>query len=304
MNNLRETPLKIVFGLIIVLSFAVGCQTGKANLTAAMPRETELPGWSFARPPQSIGGKNIDIIDPAFRKSGAVEYSDALYRSVSDSEREISVQVVEFDTAINAYGKFSMDRGFCNEGDMNSQFEYIRDSGIYLLYGKFYILIKSNQEEEADLLMQIADLIKNKLPPPQENNNPLPDYINAVPGNINNCDLIFYTVKGMLVPDVKYYFARQKKYGKTSRIIIFYKTDSMESAYNSYYQQALKKGNFTTIRTEPNPAAFSRNQSGLLLITVYRNWFLGVFNTDSLKETDAVLQSVIKNIKEFESAAR
>lgn len=293
--------------LILSLLFTASCVMfgeRRVDISDVMPRETDVPGWTTARPHQSVSGDNIRIINPEYIKNGAVEYSDLVYRSVSDSDREVTIEIITFESSLEAFGMFSIERGFISEDKMETPFLYKTNKAVYTVKDSYYIKVRSTHEEESKILQDITSHITYRLSGDRESGSILPDYVNAIPGNIKHSDLIYYPSSPDFLEETSNFFVRQKRYAGKRQLVIFARAGSQHLSTNRYYKPIIKADRFTLQRTDPVNMLHREENDETTLIAVYRNWFIGISKAESLKEAETTVFSLLQNIDDFEAAGR
>ena len=105
--------IKIILLLITVIS-GISCSLFRSktgNVDDFLPRETDVPGWIRSEAVQSYTGSNIKKYNKDYTGIGIERLSSSVYKSIDNSEIKIKIEVVRFDSVLNAYGFFSVIRG-------------------------------------------------------------------------------------------------------------------------------------------------------------------------------------------------
>jgi hypothetical protein len=297
---MKAKSLKI---FLITVFLSCGCvlfTPKEVSLKSALPRETDVPGWLIERDHQNISGADIARLDPLLRAYGASEYADVVYREISDEPLIVTVQIVKLSNLLNAFGLFSMERGFVEESEMDSMTQYSRAEGVFFLVDAHYVKLLVNRETSPDKLKSFMDIIRQNLSKDDKQIKYLPDFVNVIPGNILNSDLVYYSEVNEAISGSGSCFVRKRMYGKNERYILFNKMDSRDSAA-AKYDRVAASGGFVLIKSKPFSLSGVNPGNHYITIALYRDWFLGYDRADSYKEAENVLSGLTKAIKESES---
>ncbi len=304
MDNLRkDIEMRLNFLLITVLLLNISCsmfEKPKPGIMDFLPRETDVPGWEQVKKPERIYGKQMkDTAD--YGKYRAVEKSYSLYRSFSEQEYVLRVELFRLNSVMDAFGMFSRERGIPGISRNVTGDYFTSDEGAFLMKGNYYIRVLANNKDDI-LKKQCDTFIRNirKNLDVSGQTSELPDYLTLFSEDYTSQDVMYYRNGYSNLPGLKRVFIRNRTIGEQNKLLFFVRFNSAQSAQRKF-NSLLKKNSYGYALTVRNkvPVAFKKIADNILLFfSSDREWIFGVLNSanqdEGLRITD-MLRGEIKN---------
>jgi len=295
-NNMRKYLLYIV--LLLQITSCVMIQKKRPSIEDCMPRETDVPGWELMKSPV-LSDEELSLKKNDYNSSGIVEGKSALYRAYYD-RRELRVEVLRFDSVKNAFGRFSIDRGF-GPGIRNiTEDSYFSDNGFFTRIGDYCISIRCkniNDGSKKDL-EQFMAVIDDKLHSFTSSEG-LPEYITLFSKNYTRYNLAYYRSGFTDIKSLGDVWVSEKMILDKRRLVFFCKKDSSADSAELFHKLSFNEG-FTVSLFNKNLISFKKvADDKFIFISTHKEWIFGLLNADNIKDGNRIIELLHGSIKEM-----
>ena len=299
LTGLRE-KLYIAAQLIIVFAItitSISCalfQTETNDMEDLLPRETDVPGWIRSGSILSYTGSNIKKYNKDYTGLGIDKFTSAIYESINNSDIKIKVEVIRFNSALNAYGFYSVKRGpgIFDIGETN---DFSAD-GLSMIQIGNYVVCSSTENENLYLKGELKNFSNIPFNYIGDNymNNKLPDSLNILKGEDGYG--IIYSVK----QHAKFSSLERMAYTQWKRnnnlVNVFC------SEYSSFYDayEVFKKNivdNYIVSSSDEIYTAFKKDDDGkYIFISVKDRWVFGGWGVKEFNDISKIHTEILKRI--------
>ncbi len=171
----------IIFLMIILFSFDFGTPAESLTPEGMLP---EIKGWQLTEPPRFYTKENLyEYIDgncELYFSYGFVKLLNAFYHNIADSSQEISVDMYDMGTSLQAFGVYSSMIHPDYEYDRIGVEAILSSQEIRFWQNQYEVEIRSNfSENSIHIMKQFASTISQKIPAGER----LPEFRWLVPEN-------------------------------------------------------------------------------------------------------------------------
>lgn len=155
-----------IFLIIILCSSGFGTPAESLTLEGMLP---EIKGWHLTEPPRYYTKENLyEYIDgncELYFSYGFVKLLNAFYHNITDSSQEISVDIYDMGTSLQAFGVYSSMIYPDYEYDQIGVEAILSSQEIRFWQNHYEVEIRSNFSENAiSIMKQFASTISQKIP--------------------------------------------------------------------------------------------------------------------------------------------
>lgn len=296
MRILRKKPLMIAF-LIMVSSCIF--MPKKIAITDLMPRETDVPGWVVTRQVKS-SGKKIAAVTTACALYNPQEYVAVLYTNLSDKKKTVTAEVFTFSSALDAFGAFSVERGFAESNKFVSDDDYSSARGLFFRVGKNYVRIAGEGlgEQAVETLDQFRVVLQQNMKMPS-NIDLFPDNMFIFSADRSTRNIIYHKHGIDSIPGTGPLFVTRRPLFEKMYLSWNMK---LPGAYDAdrKFQDILKQGSgellLNKIGKLPVAVRIIKDREHLL-ICCYKNWIFGVLDAETMDRGNNILVVLFSEIK-------
>ena len=287
----------LIFSVIIICTSCSLFQSEIDNVVDLLPRDSDVPGWIRIEPVVYYKGKDIKKYNREYKGLEIEKLASCIYQSIDDKDIKIKLEVIKFNSVLNAYGFYSIKRGpgifetsDPNEYDSNSvSIIQIGEYAVYSTTDKTDLLLKKDLKTFTNIPLLYIGQNYTK---------------NTLPGSLS-------ILKGMDGYGVLY---SEKPYHKFSFIkgIIFTQwmwnkdlIDVFISENNSFYDayDIFKKNvdnNYILISSDNTYTAFRKEpDEKYSFISVNDKWIFGCWSISDFNEGKKILAEIRSRIEDF-----
>ena len=289
--------IKIISLIILITITGISCSLFQSEVDDAdnfLPRETDVPGWIRSNPVLSYTGRNIKKYNKDYTGLGITRLSSAVYESINNSGIKIKVEVFRFDSALNAYGFYSVTRGpgVFNIGEIN---EFSNDRLSIIHIGN-YVVCSLAESESDSLKGELVTFSKIPLIYIGDNymKNKLPESLNILKGE-GGYGIIYNAAGHSKFPFLGKTVSTQWK-RNNSLINVFY------AEYSSFYDAygVFKKNivdNYIVSSSDEIYTAFKKDDDGqYIFISVKDRWIFGGWGIKEYNDINRIHNEILNRI--------
>jgi len=288
--------IKILSLLITVIAITgMSCSLFQTEVDDAdnfLPRETDVPGWTRSNSVSSYTGRNIKKYNKDYTGLGITRLSSGVYESIDNSGIKIKIEVIRFDSVLNAYGFYSVKRGpgIFDIGETN---EFSTDRLSILHIGN-YVVCSRTDNEDPSLKGELNTFSKIPFDYIGDNymKNKLPESLNILKDNYG----IIYSAAGhSKFPFLEKTVSTQWK-RNNSLINVFY------AEYKSFYDAygVFKKNivdNYIVSSSDEIYTAFKKDDDGrYIFISVKDRWIFGGWGVQEYNDINKIHSEILNRI--------
>lgn len=293
----RRISSAIIYSLIITLSSCSLFQSEIDSVTDLLPRDSDVPGWVKNASVHSYKAKDVKKYNRDYNGLGIEKLAATVYQSIDDKNVEIKLEVIRFNSVIDAYGFFSIKRGpgIFETADVNEFYSNsisIIQIGEYAVYSSTYkadLLLKTDLKTFVNIpLLYIG---QNYI------HDHLPDSLNVLKG------VDGYGVLYSRKPYLKFPFLRNINFtqwlsNKDLIDVFFTEKDSFYDAYEIFKKSI--DSNYIIISSDNTYTAFKKEQdNNYTFISVSDKWIFGCRSVSNINEGKKVLGEIRSRIEDY-----
>jgi hypothetical protein len=274
--------------------FILSCsifQTTSPAIVELLPRDTDVPGWGQQSPYYFTTPEKVSLFSGNYPLYHVSEIVLAQYQSISSSDVMIEVYILKSDTPLNAFGIYSLDRGFSQLRYARDN-EYFTDSGLYFRNGEYYVklLAQNSDDVRKNDLILFKDVITAKLGP-VASKAALPQWMYTFSPSKSLADLVYYINGTPLIPELHDLFVRKRTIEGKDLYIFFMKGGTKYETSNLLLEIfKSSQPNFMLSKTGSVQVGLKENPEGGYLYIAYRNeWIYGVLNAESISMGNKIM---------------
>lgn len=296
--KIRIASLLIVSAAIIGMSCSL-FQTEVNEGDDLIPRETDVPGWVMSNGLLTYTGGKVKKYNRDYAGIGIERLTAAAYESIDNSDIKIKVEVIRFNSVLDAYGFYSVKRG---EGIFNIEEinDFSSDRLSVMQIGN-YVVSSSTEKtdnENSSLKEELKTFSKISLDYIRENNMnyKLPESLNILKGAEGYG--IIYSIK----QHSRFSFIERMAYTQWKRnnnlINVFY------SEYASFYDayEIFKKNivdNYIVSSSDGIYTAFKKDDDGeYIFISVKERCIFGGWSIDEYNDINKIHNEIVNRIND------
>jgi hypothetical protein len=270
------------------------------SLIDFLPRETEVPGWVAVHRTTANGRKAIERISGDYALYDPRILASADYHHLSDESKTVRVELLEFESSLDSFGLFSLERGFDFPVRYADDNAYFSDKGCFFRLGDFYIKITGeNLGEERDGIFEQYRAVLFQNLKNHAGGEPLPNEMFLFSDNRSTIDLAYYKKGIQAVPGSENLYIVQRNMRKRKYKIFYMKKSTLNEtgrAFRSILRSAdgsyilSKIGNYeTALRLLENHE--------YQYISYYKHWIFGALDAENMEAGASIVLSLFNEIK-------
>ena len=293
--------MKIKIMLLTVVAItSISCslfQSEVDDVEDLLPRETDVPGWTKSNPVSYYSARNIKKYNKDYTGLGMEKLSSSIYESIDNSDVKIKMEVIRFDSVLNAYGFYSVNRGhgIFGIGETN---DFSTDRLSVLQIGN-YVVCSSTENESPSLTKELKVFSKIHFNYIGENymNYKLPDSLNILKSDDG------YGIIYSINQHDKFSFLERIAYTQwkwnNNLINVFY------SEYSSFYDayEIFKKNivdNYIVSSSDEIYTAFTKDTDGkYIFISVKDRFIFGGWAIEEYNDVNKILNEILNRINDY-----
>ncbi|MCL1865049.1 MAG: hypothetical protein FWF73_04480 [Spirochaetes bacterium] len=297
--------IKIALLLITVVTIAgISCslfQTEVDDGEDFLPKETDVPGWIRSNSILSYSGGNIKKYNKDYAGLGIEKFTYSIYESINNSDIKIKVEVMRFDSVLNAYGFYSVKRG---QGifDIRETNDFSSDRLSVIQIGNYVVCSSTDSSAEngdSSLHGELKTFSKIPFNYIGENymNYKLPDSLHILKSGDG------YGIIYSINQHAKFSFLERMAYTQwkwnNNLISVFY------SEYGSFYDayEVFKKNIVDTYIVSSSDGiytAFKKDDEGkYIFISVKDRWIFGAWSIEEYNEINRIHSEILNKINDY-----
>jgi hypothetical protein len=294
-------PSLVAFIYLSTLFFACHTSQHPNSSKNLLPRETEIPGWVVEKNSVRYITTIAELPGEDSQRYGIYGFEEliaAKYRSINDPS-VVTVEIFRLNSALNAFGLFSFERGFSGEESGLEWTSFLSLRGLFFIRGNYYIRVmidNRHNKYKKDLLI-ISRIIYQKI----FQREGLPGYVTLFDGKNYLHNLIYYKNVYPGFPLLEDIFLRKKVINKREYLVFFKRSDSPSRAL-WVFDRIINNKNQPFIATEYGRRKIAFHRKGEekhIFISLYREWLFGVLNAEKMKEGDTIVKILYRELLEF-----
>ena len=294
MNRILKIPVLLL--PLLLLSCAL-FRSDIDTVTDLLPRDTDLSGWSIKTASVEYSGRKIANYDKSYKKTGIEKLSACEYGSTDMEDVSVKVELMRFDSVLNAYGFFSIRRGEGNfsAGTVN---EFYSDFYAVAQRGEYIVNVYSKNSRES-MKNALAGFLQISLQYIGENysRQELPSEIKILDGSVKYG--IIYSPAGISNPDkIDRIYYTSWIVDKRKITVFASKRDSFAESY-ALLKNKIQKG-YIISEAGAEHTAFIREPDGTYsFISVKNNWIYGCISVIDFKTGEIITDELRERITPF-----
>lgn len=290
----------IIISLMLFLTVQTSCvlfQSEIASVTDLLPRDSDVPGWVRNYEVQYYKGDNIKKYRREYGGIGIEKIGSCIYSSIDNPEVTIRLEVIKFNSVLNAYGFFSTKRGpgIFEALQVN---EYYTNSVSLVQIGEYVMFAETDKIE--NLLKNDLKTIAN-IPLLYIGRNysteKLPESLNLLKG-FDGYGILYSKKPYYRFRHVNRIYFTQWIWEKDQVEVFFSDNESFFNAYEIFMKTA---GNGYIISSSDNIyAAFRKEVDGkYTFISVIDRFIIGCWSVADIEEGSMIMNELKSRIIKF-----
>ena len=266
-----------------------------------LPRETEIPGWVVQENSERYV-TTIDEISGVYSKRYRIYGFEGLlaakYRSMHDPAL-LTVEIIRLSSALNAFGLFSIERGFSGDESGLNWTSFFSPRGLFFIRGNYYVrmMIDNRLTALKKELLNIAGVIYQKIAQGED----IPGYIALFDGKNFLNNLVYHKGAHPALPLLEDIFLRKKTIDGREYLVFFKRSDSPSRALR-IFNRLINNREQPFIATEygKRKIAFQRKgEDRHVFVSLCREWLFGVLNAGNIQGGDSAVKLLHRELLEF-----
>ena len=292
--------IKIMSLIIVVAITGISCslfQSEVDDVEDLLPRETDVPGWLRSNPVSSYSGRNIKKYNKDYTELGIEKLSYSVYESIDNSDIKMKVEVIRFDSVLNAYGFYSVSRGY-GIFDIGETNDFNSDRLSIIQIGNYVVCSSTDNESTHSLEEELKVFAKIPFNYIGENymNYKLPDSLNILKSGDG------YGIIYSINQHDKFSFLERIAYTQwkwnNNLINVFY------SEYSSFYDayEIFKKNivdDFIVSSSDEIYTAFKKDDGKYIFISVKDRFIFGGWSIEDYNDIHRILNEILNRINDY-----
>jgi len=300
---MKRIYIVIIFFIILNLS-CFNLKKSSDNSLNFFPRESDIPGWRAKNSPQLFRGgdirKYLKDSGDHYQRYNVEELSVAEYNSISDPSRIISLAILKMSSSLNAFGIFSLERGFDYKDACISEDSYLTSNGLFFRKGRYYIKIeiRGGYADVSKDFRMFSGAINDKV---LKGRGVIPDYLSLFSDKGSRSRVVYYIEDYPLLPSIKNIFVRKKDISGDDRFIFFGRRNSYFDSMRDFSAQLkIKENPFILSNAGKLRIAFNKiADNEYIFISVYKKWVFGVISANSMIEGKKIVTLLYKDLLDY-----
>ena len=256
-----------------------------------LPRETDVPGWTKSNI-LSYTGRNIKKYNKDYTGLGITRLSSAVYESIYNPDIKIKIEVIRFDSVLNAYGFYSVKRGpgIFDIGETN---EFSTDRLSIIHIGN-YIVCSRTENEEPSLKGELGTFSKIPFNYIGDNymKNKLPESLNILK---NNYGIIYNAAGHSKFPFLEKTVSTQWKWNNRLINVFYCEYSSFYDAYGVFKKNIVD--NYIVSSSDEIYTAFKKDDDGkYIFISVKNRWIFGGWSINEFNDINKIHNEILNRI--------
>jgi hypothetical protein len=292
----------VIIVLYIIFISAASCALFQAETDSVvdlLPRDSDVPGWVRVDSPLYYKSSDIKKYNREYRDIGIDKLASAFYQSIDDPDIIIKLEVLKFNSVLNAYGFFSIKRGpgVFDAGQVNEYYSNsisIIQTGEYAVYsetGKTDLLLKKDLKTFVNIpLLYIGRNYKN---------DNLPDSLDLIKG-IDSYGVLYSRRPYHEFPFVNRIYFTRWSWNKDMVDVFVSENSSFYDSYEIYKKSTAN--NYIMISSDNIYTAFKKDQDDKYsFISVSDNWIYGCWSVSDFNEGKKILDEISLRIGKYKN---
>jgi hypothetical protein len=265
-----------------------------------LPRDTDVPGWEVVQQHRLNSVKKIEQAAPKSSGYDPVEMVVADYTYLSDRARNVHVRILRFRTPIDAFGLYSLERGFGPDAQFTGDDTYLSGTSMFSRMGRFYMTVSGDADGDPDpeTLRQFLGVVRQNLQK-QAGEEKLPAYVLSLSDNGSSRNIVYYKSGLDEIPGGRDLFVTRRSLSGKDYELVYSRLQSSFDAEQAF-NRILKAGGGSFMLTKIGslqPAIRIVNQKEYLFVSYYKQWLFGVLNAENMKEVNKIIIYLYGDIK-------
>jgi len=293
----REIILIFIALIVTIISSCSLFQSEVDSVKDLLPRDSDVPGWVRIDTPLYYNGNKIKKYNREYAGYEIEKIASCLYQSIDDQQIKVKLEVIKFNSVLNAYGFFSIKRGsgIFEAENIN---EFYSNSISLIQIGEYVIY---SQTEQVDSLLQkdLKTFVNIPLIYISQNylQDKLPDSLRVLKGKDG------YGVLYSHKPNDRFPFVANINFTQWSwsndLIDVFFNEN--ESFYDAY--EIFKKtidNNYIMISSDNTYTAYKKEKDNRYsFISITDKWVFGCWSVKNLNDGKKVLSEILSRIQYY-----
>lgn len=283
--------------MLLTLTSCTLFQSETDSVSDLLPRDTDVPGWVRTDSFSSYRGKDVKNYNRDYADIGIEKMAFCVYKLLDNPETEIKLEVIKFDSVLDAYGFYSIKRG-PGIFDISVVNEYYTNTFSVIQIGE-YVLYSQTEKTESLLKNDLKTLVN--IPVLYIGKNYIQDRLPAKLNILRNTDGygVLYSIKAYyklpLLNNICF-----TQWLRNKEIIDVFLTDC-DSFYNAY--KIFKKcteNNYIIISSDNIHTAFKKEPDGRYsFISINDKWIFGCWSVSNFNEGKRILNEIQSKIEDY-----
>jgi hypothetical protein len=298
-------PLSLFYiGSLYVICALIPLSCGlfpvSTSIVDYLPRDTDVPGWVVVKQSGKREKKEIETIDRNCMPYDPKMLATAEYQYLSENNKRVRVEIVEFMSSLDSFGLFSLERNLNQPVRDSDEYDYFSGTGRFFRVGVFYLkIIGENLDEEANAVLDQYHAVLFKSIKRHAGVDSFPDEMFLFADNRSTRDILYHKKGISAIPGSKELYVIRRNIQERAYKIFFMK---QSSAYNAEleFHNILKSGGGSFILSKIgnfSSAVRIISEKEYLLISFYKHWIFGVLDAENIEAGNNILIVLFNEIK-------
>jgi len=287
---------RLIVILVIFLNSCALFQSEMESVNDFLPRDTDVPGWMRSSFPEEFSGFSVSNYKKEYKTLGVERLSICHYNSLDNENYKVAVEIIKFNSVLNAYGFFSKK---ANEVYFEpvTKIDIYRDDFALSLRGDIVVYAYPYSDfASGEILKKLIDVATTYIGQYYDHQS-LPAKISIL-DNPYKAALIYSitTYEPAGIDDV---FVKTWQHRDIKVSVFFSERKSTEECW-LMFNRFIKNG-WTLSETEQGTIAFIKPKSkGYSFIAVHERWIYGCIDTPSIQYGGEILEILKTRISLYE----
>ncbi len=292
----RIVILTLISAFAILLTSCSLFQSEVDSVVDLLPRDSDVPGWTRIDSVQYYKGKAVKKYNREYSGLGIEKFAAAAYQSIDDPGVQIKLEVIKFNSVLDAYGFFSTRRGpgIFETGEMN---EFYSNAISVIQVGE-YAIYSTTEKSELLLKKELKAFVNTPLLYIGQNymHDKLPYSLTVLKGGDGYG--VLYSRKPYQAQFLKNINFTQWTWNKDLIEVFFTENESFYDAYEIF--KKIISSNYIMISSDNTYTAFKKEQDDKYsFISVTDKWIFGCWSVSDLNEGKKVLNEIRSRIEDY-----
>lgn len=285
--------------ILVSLSSCSLFQSETDNVVDLLPRDSDVPGWIRINSVLYYKGKEIKKYNREYNGLEIDKLAVCSYQSIDDDNIKIKLEVIKFESVLNAYGFFSTKRGpgIFETAAVN---EYYSNTVSIIQIGEYAIYSTSENSE-----LQLKKDLKTFVNIPalyigqNYNHDRLPDFLNVIKG-VDGYGVLYSIKPYHMLPSLARICFTQWTLNNEMVDIFLNENKSFYDAYEIFKKNI--DNSYIIISSDNIYTAFKREQDGKYsFISVTDRWIFGCWSINDMNEGKKILNEIRSRIEDYKN---